>query len=178
MIAPVTATCQQCGQRFPYTHGRGHPSAKRPAQSKATLGSAGADRSRARRPKRGGDTEALLAAQLVDAGYVDVADFDDTWPLHKFHRMFVRQFAWALRCDPPRGFASDFAFIEKRLLVEVKGLAHAAGRSKVRADVEREGLAVSLGWTVLPLTPESVRDGSAVELIARALNQSARAEGG
>lgn len=177
MIAPVTATCQQCGQRFPYTHGMGHTCAKRPAKSKATIGSAGADRSRARRPKRGGDTEALLAAQLAAAGYCDTT-FTEASPAFLPVTYFRRAVPWGLALNPERGFTADVAFLGSRLLCEIKGLAHAAGRSKVRADVEREGLAVSLGWTVLPLTPESVRDGSAVALIAKALNQSARAEGG
>lgn len=176
MIAPVYATCQQCGQRFPYTHGMGHACAKRPAKSKATIGSAGADRSRARRPKRGGDTEALLAAQLAAAGYWETTERENDGM--RWQDCFRRQHPWGLALVPERGFTADVAFLGARLLVEVKGMAHAAGRSKVRADVEREGLAVSLGWTVLPLTPEQVRDGSAVALIRRALNQSARAEGG
>lgn len=84
-------------------------------------------------------------------------------------RLYIRQFAWALDAKPPRKFASDFAFPWSRLLVEIKGGAHAAGRRKVRSDVEREGLAVSLGWRVLPLTPEQVKDGTALALVRAAL---------
>jgi len=130
-----------------------------------------------RRPKRGSDTEALLASQLAAAGYFDTT-FTEASPAFMPVTYFRRAVPWGLALNPERGFTADIGFLGARLLCEIKGLAHAAGRSKVRADVEREGLAVSLGWTVLPLTPESVRDGSAVALIAKALNQSARAEGG
>lgn len=129
-----------------------------------------------RRPKRGGDTAALLAAQLAAAGYWETTERENDGM--RWQDCFRRQHPWGLALVPERGFTADVAFLGARLLCEVTGMAHAAGRSKVRADVEREGLAVSLGWTVLPLTPEQVRDGSAVALIARALNQSARAEGG
>ena len=120
-----------------------------------------------RRPKAGSDTEALLASQLAAAGYFDTT-FCESRDLPTCD-CFRRAVPWGLALNPERGFTADVAFLGPRLLVEVKGLSHAAGRKKVRADVEREGLAVSLGWRVLPLTPESVRDGSAIALIARAL---------
>lgn len=128
----------------------------------------------AKRPKAGSDTEALLASQLVAAGYFD-ATFDERPNAIGRDLCFRREVPWGLALEPERGFRFDVAFLYHRLGVEIKGLAHAAGRKKVKADVEREGLAVSLGWRVLPLTPEQVRDGSAVALIARALNPSKEA---
>jgi len=161
VIAPMTATCQQCGQRFPYRVGMGHT-----CQPKRAVAVA----SGVKRPKRGSDTEAMLAAQLAAAGYFDSTEREGGGITTR--ECFRRQHPWGLALVPERGFTADVAFLAPRLLCEIKGLAHAAGRKKVRADVEREGMAVALGWRVLPISPEQVRAGEAVALIARALEAS------
>ena len=85
------------------------------------------------------------------------------------HNIYVRQFAWALAQG--RGFAFDFAWPAIKVALEVVGGAHAAGRAKVKADVERSGLAASLGWRVVTVTPEQVATGAALALIRGALNK-------
>lgn len=79
--------------------------------------------------------------------------------------ILVREYAWALEVG--RDFRADVAFPVLRILVEVKGGAHAAGRAKQRADVEREGLAVSMGYRLLPLTPDQAKSEEGVELVLR-----------
>lgn len=84
--------------------------------------------------------------------------------------ILVREYAWAL--DVGREFRADLAFPALRLLIEVKGGAHAAGRAKQRADVEREGMAVSMGYRVLPLTPEQAKSEEGVDLVLRTWDEA------
>jgi len=128
------------------------------------------------KPRPGQDAEDGLARQLKIAGFTDFGTIDPaTSPYASL--MFVRGFAFGLYLDPRRGFAADFAFPAHRLLVEVDGGAHYATKRQGQHDTERRGLAASIGWTILPVTPEQVRDGSAVELVRKAI-ESAHAEGG
>lgn len=79
---------------------------------------------------------------------------------------WIRQYAWAV--DEGRRFAADFGLPSARLLVEVKGGVHSI-RKNSKADIEREALAAALGYRVLPLHKGMVMDGSALELIRRAV---------
>ena len=54
-------------------------------------------------------------------------------------------------------------------MCEVVGGAHAAGRARVKADVERDGLAASLGWLVVKVTPEQVHKNEAVGIVRAAM---------
>lgn len=119
-------------------------------------------------PRPGEATESRLYGQLLAAGYRDLALWTLT-ALDEVARVFVVQFAWGWYLDPRRGFTSDFAFPASRLLVEIDGGAHAAGRAKVARDVKRRGLAASAGWRLLSVTPAQVRDGEAVPLVAKSL---------
>lgn len=74
-----------------------------------------------------------------------------------------------LRWHPTRRYRADIGYRSPRLLVEVCGMAHAAGRRRVRYDIERTGEAAALGWRVLTVTPEQVKSGRAVELVRLAL---------
>ena len=72
-----------------------------------------------------------------------------------------------------RKFRFDFAWLEQRLLVEVNGGtytkgAHSTGRGIAR-DYEKANLAVLQGWRVLSFDGKSVKDGTAVEVIRKAL---------
>lgn len=118
---------------------------------------------RAAPSRPGAATEALLRSQLKAAGYVLWVDYIAEW-------------AWGILLDPPRLFRADVGFYRQDLCVEIVGGAHAAGRRKVRSDVERQGLAATLGLRVLTLTPEQVKAGEAIELIETALNASAGLE--
>lgn len=86
----------------------------------------------------------------------------------------VREFPWGLALDPPRKFRSDFAVPGLLLLIEIDGGAHAAGRKKVKTDTERRGLAAAFGWRILAVTPEQVKDGTALELVRAALGEEDR----
>ncbi len=72
-----------------------------------------------------------------------------------------------------RKFRFDFAWLEQRLLVEVNGGtytkgAHSTGRGIAR-DYEKANLATLDGWRVLSFDGKSVKDGTAVEVIRKAL---------
>ena len=70
------------------------------------------------------------------------------------------------RFKPPRRYRADFAFPERKLLVEIEGGVYSNGRH-VRGkgysqDCEKYNLAVIDGWDVLRFTSEMVDDGSAL----------------
>ena len=142
-------------------------------------GCAGADLTRPTpaipKPRAGAKSEDALYAALVAAGYTDMgeseAHHDDD-----VRRMFLRQYPWGAYLDEPRRFSSDAAFPFASLLIEVEGGAHGVQRMR-KHDVLRRQLAESAGWRVLSVLPEQVRDGSAVELVRKAI-ESAHAEGG
>lgn len=123
-------------------------------------------RGRARAGRAAADA---LVAALAARGFPPVSALDPRcWVLPT--SILVREYAWAL--DVGRDFRADVAFPALRVLVEVKGGAHAAGRAKQRADVEREGLAVSLGYRLLPLTPEQARSSEGVDLVLRTRDEA------
>lgn len=128
-----------------------------------------------RKRRAGQDAEDGMARQLVIAGYVDLpaADARTSNDL-----VFVRQFAWGLYLPEPRKYAADFGFPSRRVLVEVDGGAHYAGRARGAYDTERRGLAASIGWTICPVTPDQVRDGTGIELVKSALASRPPVEGG
>ena len=74
-----------------------------------------------------------------------------------------------------RMFRFDFAWTEPnhRLLIEVNGGtytkgAHSTGQGIAR-DYEKANLAVLQGWRVLSFDGKAVKDGTAVEVISKAL---------
>lgn len=68
-----------------------------------------------------------------------------------------------------RKYRADFMFQSERVLVEVIGAAHLAGRKKLEEDCERYAIAASKGWLVVTVTAKSIRSGKAVEWIDKAL---------
>lgn len=77
------------------------------------------------------------------------------------------------RFAPPRMWRFDFAWPEQRFAVEIEGGVWTNGRhtrgSGFVADTEKYNAAALAGWKVLRFTEKSVRDGSAVELVAQVL---------
>jgi hypothetical protein len=72
-----------------------------------------------------------------------------------------------------RQYRFDRCWLLQKVAVEVQGGvwsngAHSRG-SGVQRDCLKLSLAAALGWRVLPVTPEMIGDGSAVELIRQAL---------
>lgn len=78
-----------------------------------------------------------------------------------------REFVFA----PPRRWRFDFAWPALRLAVEIEGGVWTNGRhtrgSGFVADAEKYNAAALEGWKVLRFTEKAVKDGSAVELVAR-----------
>jgi very-short-patch-repair endonuclease len=82
---------------------------------------------------------------------------------------YVREYS----AIPGRKFRYDFAFVEKRLLVEINGGtypkgAHSTGQGIAR-DYEKANLAVLQGWRVLMFDGKAVKSGEAVSVTMRAL---------
>lgn len=82
-------------------------------------------------------------------------------------------FAREHRFHPTREWRFDFAFLDRKLAVEVEGGIQSNGRH-VRpagfiADLEKYAEAVLHGWTVLRVAPGWVRDGTAIAYIERLL---------
>ena len=122
--------------------------------------------SRAPRVKAGAVHEAKLCAVLDALGYIDVNNATRTTPVGS---VYVREYGWGVFLDPPRLFRFDAALPAQRVAVECDGSAHAAGKRKQRTDTERRGLAASIGWRVVAVTPEQIDDGRARDVIRAAL---------
>lgn len=82
----------------------------------------------------------------------------------------VREFVFA----PPRKWRADLAWPERRILVEVEGGTFVTGRHSrgagMRKDAEKYNAAVLLGFRLLRVTADMVRDGAALDVIERALS--------
>lgn len=103
------------------------------------------------------DAEDALAFQLSATG----------------HTTYVREY----RFDPDRQWRFDFAWpgTSTMLAVEVEGGQwvggrHTSGRG-FAADITKYNAAVLAGWRLLRVTPAMVDDGSALDLIERALRR-------
>ena len=75
---------------------------------------------------------------------------------------------------PGRRYRWDFAWPDKRVLVEINGgtyahMGHSTG-SGIARDYEKANLAVLQGWRVLSFDGKAVKDGTAVEVIRKALD--------
>lgn len=72
---------------------------------------------------------------------------------------------------PARQFRADFAYPERRLLIEVEGGAYTRGRhvrpAGFEKDCEKYNLAALLGYTVLRFTPGMIDRGEAIATIER-----------
>lgn len=83
---------------------------------------------------------------------------------------------FALAADDPRKFALDYAWPDARLGVEVEGGiwsggAHGRGSGILR-DMEKQNVAVVLGWRILRFTPSHLVQPETIALIKRALSVS------
>lgn len=171
-MANLTGRCAGCLVHGPFVGNRiigcrcrtvGAPQTNARASTPGKPSGGVPTRARGRGRGRAGRAAAdALVAALTESGFPPVGALaPETWVLPTV--ILVREYAWAL--DVGRDFRADLAFPALRLLVEVKGGAHAAGRAKQRADVEREALAVSLGYRLLPLTPDQARSNDGVGLV-------------
>jgi len=82
---------------------------------------------------------------------------------------FVREY----QAIKGRKFRFDFAWIERKLLVEINGGtytvgAHSTGKGIAR-DYEKNNLAQLQGWRCLAFDGKAVRSGEAVEVVRKAL---------
>jgi len=79
------------------------------------------------------------------------------------------------RFAPPRRFRADFAYPERKLLIEVEGGVWTRGRHTrgkgFQDDCFKYNLAVEKGFRVLRFTGEMIKDGSALGVIEKVLNE-------
>lgn len=82
-------------------------------------------------------------------------------PEHRFH--------------PVRKWRIDWAWPDRKLALEVEGGVFVRGRHSrgvgMVKDMEKYGELAVQGWRLLRVTPKQIRDGSALRLVERALNQ-------
>lgn len=102
------------------------------------------------------NAEDMLAFQIKAAGLPDP----------------VRQHFYA----PPRKLRADFAWPERRLLVEVQGgvfnrKAHGS-ITGVLADIDRLNAATIAGWHMLRFVPDQVKNGSALAVIESVIEKA------
>ncbi len=81
------------------------------------------------------------------------------------------------RFHPVRRWRFDAGFLAEKLAVEIDGGIWIGGRHNTgtgyKADLEKLNEALCMGWRVLRVLPEQVKNGTAVELVARCLSQGA-----
>lgn len=86
------------------------------------------------------------------------------------------------RFHPVRKWRFDWAWPDRHIAVEVNGgaFASAGGRhtrgAGFRSDAEKLAEAAILGWRVIPVLPEQIRSGLALEFVRRALTPAAPQE--
>jgi very-short-patch-repair endonuclease len=61
-----------------------------------------------------------------------------------------------------RDFRLDFAWPDRKLGVEVQGMAHRI-KGKFHSDIEKRALAMLDGWKVLEVSGQAVRDERGIE---------------
>jgi very-short-patch-repair endonuclease len=80
------------------------------------------------------------------------------------------------RFDATRKWRFDRAWLACKLAVEIEGGTWANGRHSrgagMRKDAEKYNAAVLQGWRVLRFTGDMVKDGSAIEVVRRALMEA------
>jgi very-short-patch-repair endonuclease len=80
-----------------------------------------------------------------------------------------------LRFAPPRMYRFDFAWLDRKIAVEAEGGTWSFGRhtrgSGFEADCDKYNLAVSQGWRVYRFTGTHIKNGTALQLIQRALRK-------
>ena len=69
---------------------------------------------------------------------------------------------------PPRRFRADCYFEQARLIVEVQGAVHRI-KGRFKADRERSQVIATLGLRLLFVAPQQVTDGTALEIVRKAL---------
>jgi very-short-patch-repair endonuclease len=67
-----------------------------------------------------------------------------------------------------RRFRMDFAWPDRRVIVEVDGEVHRI-KTRFHADIEKHALLVLAGWTVLRVGGREVRSGQAVQWVRQLL---------
>lgn len=80
---------------------------------------------------------------------------------------------------PVRRFRFDFAWVDRKIAVEVEGGVWAGGRhvrgAGYKSDCEKYNLATLAGWRVYRFTSDMINDGSAIAMLQKIFGQS---EGG
>lgn len=93
------------------------------------------------------------------------AGIDRPTPEHRFH--------------PVRRWRFDFAWPDRMLALEIEGGIwtggrHSGGKGQL-GDMEKYSEAAALGWRVIHVTPSQLNTDYALDLVSRALNQTAGA---
>ncbi len=104
-----------------------------------------------------------------------LSEGEETLALHLRARgtpLPVREF----RFHPERRWKFDFAWPARKLAVECEGGIFSGGRhtrgAGYAADLVKYNEAALAGWCVLRFSTDQIRDGSAIEVIRRALAQT------
>jgi hypothetical protein len=66
--------------------------------------------------------------------------------------------------DERRKFRADFAFMKKRVLVEIEGWGHRT-EQRFELDLHKYNSAASLGWRLVRLTPAMILSGKSIEVL-------------
>ncbi len=77
---------------------------------------------------------------------------------------------------PPRKWRFDLALPDRLVAMEIEGGSAVGGRhvrvAGFRLDIEKYGEAFARGWNVLRVTPQMVKNGRALDLLLRGLEET------
>lgn len=103
-----------------------------------------------------------------------MSDLEDTL-LHQMQLVGLPTPEREYRFAPPRRYRADFAYPERKLLIEVEGGVWTRGRHTrgkgFQDDCFKYNLAVEKGFRVLRFTGDMIKDGSAINTIEKVLNE-------
>jgi very-short-patch-repair endonuclease len=111
--------------------------------------------------------------EIQAEGEAELSQLEETL-LHQMQLVGLPTPEREYRFSPPRRYRADFAYPERKLLIEVEGGVWTRGRhtrgAGYTSDAEKYNLATVKGWRVLRFTGDMIKNGSAIDTIEKVLN--------
>lgn len=135
----------------------------------------------ARNPRKRGDLDITINRDEKNQPLSLAIGFTESAQLSKLFDCQIQAVklprpTYEFRFMPPRRFRFDFAWPEQKVAFEIEGGTWSGGRhvrgNGYQSDCIKYSEAAILGWKVIRATGEMVKDGTALNLLQRALASS------
>lgn len=110
-------------------------------------------------PQRNLDSSQVDTESPAKVEFAEWLDLASPYPVLREHRFLA----------PERQFRADWAIEELKLILEFDGVVHHTTLRGAWRDAEKGNLAQLHGWMFLRVNSASIRDGSAYEVVERAI---------